>query len=90
MGKAIKKVFAELLSDEAKRRGILSDRQFSRRRGQSAIDAVAIMDGRAHAAWRDGQIVCMLLMDIKASIPGVAKGSLVNMRMVRRMDGDLI
>ena len=43
MGKLIEKVSAELLSEEAERRGLLSDGQFGSRKGRSAIDAAAIM-----------------------------------------------
>jgi hypothetical protein len=64
MGKVVKKAVAELLSDVAERRGLLSDRQFGSRRGRSAIDAVAIMVDRTHVAWRDGPISGVLLMDI--------------------------
>ena len=90
MGKVVETVVAELLSDGAERRGLLSDRQFGSRRGQSAIDAVAIMVDRAHAAWRNGHITGVLLMDIKAAFPSMAKGRRVNLMKVRQMDGDLI
>jgi hypothetical protein len=90
MGKEVETVVAELLSDEAESRGLLSYGQFGSRRGQSVIDAVAIMVDRAYAAWRDGHIAGVLLMDIKAAFPRVAKGRLVNLMKVRQMDGDLI
>jgi hypothetical protein len=90
MGKVIEKIAAELLSDEAERRGRLSDRQFWIRKGRSAMDATAIMVERAHAAWTNGHIPGMLLMDIKAAFPRVAKGRLVNLMKVRRMEGDLV
>jgi len=64
MGKVVEKVVAELLSEEAERRGLLSDGQFASRKGRSAIDAAAIMVDRAHAAWTNGQITGVLLMDI--------------------------
>jgi hypothetical protein len=64
MGKVVEKVVAELLSDEATRRGLLSNGQFGTRRGRSAIDAAAIMVDRAYAAWRDGHIAGVLFMDI--------------------------
>jgi hypothetical protein len=90
MGKVVEKVVAELLSEEAERRGLLSDGQFGSRKGRSAIDAAAIMVDRAHAAWTNGHITGVLLMDIKAAFPSVAKGRLVNLMKVRQMDGDLI
>jgi len=48
------------------------------------------MVDRAHAAWTNGHITGVLLMDIKAAFPSVAKGRLVNLMKVRQMDGDLI
>jgi hypothetical protein len=90
MGKVVEKVVAELLSDDLKRRGILSDGQFGSRRRWSAIDAAAIMVDRAHVAWGDGHIAGVLLMDIKGAFQSVAKGRLVNLVKVRQVDGDLI
>jgi hypothetical protein len=48
------------------------------------------MVDRAHAAWTNGHITGVLLMDIKAAFPRVAKGRLLNLMKVRQMDGDLI
>jgi hypothetical protein len=48
------------------------------------------MVDRAHAAWTNGHIPGMLLMDIKAAFPRVAKGRLVNLMTVWQMDGDLV
>jgi len=90
IGKVVEKVVAELLSDEAERKGLVSDGKFGSRRGWSAIDAAGILVDRAHPAWRDGHIAGVLLMDIKAAFPSVAKGRLVNLMKVRQMDGDLI
>ena len=90
MGKVVEKVVAVLLSGEAERRGLQSDGQFGSRRGWSAIDAAAIMVNRAHAAWKNGHITGVLLMDIKAAFPSVAKGRLVDLMKVRQMDADLI
>jgi hypothetical protein len=89
MGKVVEKVVAELLSDEAERRALLSDGQFGSTRGWSAIDPAAIMFNRAHAAWKGGLIAGVLLMDIDAAFPSVAKGRLVNLIKVRQMDRDL-
>jgi hypothetical protein len=90
MGKVVEKVAAELLSEEAKRWGLLSNGQFGSRKGRSAIAVAAIMVDRTHAAWTNGHISGVLLMDIKAAFPSMAKGRLVNMMKVREMDGDLI
>jgi hypothetical protein len=51
MGKVIEKVLAQLLSEEAERRSLLSDGQFGSRKKRSGIDAAAIMVDRAHSAW---------------------------------------
>jgi len=90
VGKVVEKVSAELPSQEAERRGLLSDGQFWSREGLSAIDAAAIMVDRAHAAWTNGNITGVLLMDIMAAFPSVAKERLVNLSKVRKMDGDLV
>jgi len=74
MGKVVEKVATELRSEEAARRGLLSDGQFGSRNGRSAIDAAAIMVDRVHAAWTNGHITGVLLMDIKAAFPTLAKG----------------
>jgi len=90
MGKVVEKVVAELLPEEAERRGLLSDGQFGSRKGRSAIAAAAIMVDRAHAAWANGHITGVLLMDIKAAFPNVAQGRLVNIMKIRQMDEDVI
>jgi len=48
------------------------------------------MVDRAQAALTNGHISGVLLMDIKAAFPSVAKGRLVNVLKIRQMDGDLI
>ena len=90
MGNVVENVVAEVLSVEAETRGLLSDRQFGRRKGQSAIDAAAIMVDRPHAAWTNGHITGVLLMDITAAFPSAAKGCIVTLMKVRQLDGDVI
>jgi len=90
MGTEVEKVAAELWSEKANRRGLLSDGHFGSRNGRSAIDAAAIMVDRAHAAWTNGHIAGVLPMYIKAAFLSVAKGRLVNLVKVRQMDGDLV
>jgi hypothetical protein len=85
----VEKVVAELLSDEAKRRGLLRDAQYGSRKGQSAIVATTIMVHRAHAAWTNGQIPGMFLMDIMAAFLSMANRKLVSTMKVKQMDGDL-
>jgi len=38
----------------------------------------------------NGHITGVLLMDIEAAFPSMAKGRLVNLIKVRQMDGDLV
>jgi hypothetical protein len=90
MGKELERVASELLFEDADRRDLLSDRQFGSRIAWSAIDGAAIMVDRAHAAWTNSHITGVLLMDIKAAFPSVAKGRLVNLMKVRQMDGDVV
>jgi len=90
MGKVVEKVVTEVLPEEAEGRPLLNNGQFGSRKGRSAIDAPAIMVDRAYAAWTDGHITGMLLIDINTTFPRVAKGRLVNLIKVRQMDGDLI
>jgi len=90
MGKVVEKVVAELLSDEAERRALLRDGQFGSRKKRSAIDAAAIMVDTAHAAWKEDNITGVLLMDIKAAFPSVARGMLIHAMKAKKIDGDLI
>jgi len=90
MGKVVEAVVTELQSEEAERRGQLSNGQFGSRKGRSAIDAVAIMVDSAHTAWKISHITVVLLMDINAAFPSVAKGRVVNLMKIRQMDGHLI
>jgi hypothetical protein len=68
IGKVVEKVVAELLAEEAERTGLLSNSQFGSRKGQSAIKAAAITVDRAHAAWREGSVADVLLMDINEAL----------------------
>ena len=86
----VESVVAELLSEDSARGVLLSDGQFGSRKGQSAIDAVAIIVDRDHAAWTHGHITSVLLMDLKEAFPSVVKRRLVNLMKIRQMDGDLI
>jgi hypothetical protein len=43
MGNVVEMIVAELLSEEAERKGLLSDEQFGNREGRSGIDTAAIM-----------------------------------------------
>ena len=78
LGKVVEKVVAELLAEEAERRGLLRDGQYGSRKRWSAIDSAAVMVDRAHPAWREGSIADVLLMDIKAAFPSVGRGRLIH------------
>jgi len=90
MGKVIEKVVAELLAEEAERRGLRSDGQFGSRKRKSAINVTAIMVDRAHAACREGSVAGVLLMDIKAAFPSGGRGRLVHPMKGKGIDRDLI
>jgi len=40
----------------------------------------------AHAAWKNGHMIGVLVIDIKAAFPSVAKGRLLNLMKVRQMN----
>jgi len=48
------------------------------------------MVNRAHSAWKDDNFTGVLLMDIKAAFPSVARGRLFHAMKAKRMDGDII
>jgi len=88
-GKVVEKVAAKLMSEEAERRGLLSEGQFRSRKGRSAINAAATMVDRAHAAWTNGDITEVFLRDIKAAFLSVGQRRLVNLINVMQMDRDV-
>jgi len=87
MGAVVKEVVAELMSEVAEGRGRQRDGQFRSSKRQSAINAAIIMVDGAHATCTNGQITGMLLMDIKAAFPSMAKGMLLDTMKVKQMDG---
>jgi hypothetical protein len=89
-GKVIEKVVSELLSDEAERRPLQSNGQFNSTKNRSAIYAAAIIFNRAHATWKEQNISGVLLMDLKAAFPSVARGRLIHAIKAKKIDGDLI
>jgi hypothetical protein len=86
LGKVFEKVVAELLSDDAERRALLSDGQFGSRKKMSAMDLAAIMVDRAHAASKDDNITGVVLMNLKAAFPIVARGRLIHAMKARKID----
>jgi len=90
MGIVVEKVVDKLLSDEVQRRAILSNGQFGSRKKRSAIDAAAIIVDRALTTWKEVNITGVLLIEIKAVFPNVARGSLTQGMKAKRTDEDLI
>lgn len=90
MGMMVEKVVAELMSQEARCRGLPSDAQVGSTQGQSASDAVAIMLDSTHEGWKTGDITGVLLMDIGTAFRSVPKGRLVNLMKVRKVDKNII
>ena len=86
----IEKGVAEILAQEAERRGLLSDGQIARRKRQSAIDMAGITVERTHAAGSEGSIATVIIVDIKAAFPSVGRGRLVHTMKGKGIDGDLI
>ena len=83
-------MIADLLAEEAERRGLLSDGQYGRRKRRSVVNAAAIVVDRAQVAWREGRIAGILWMDSKADSPSVGRGRLTHTMRGKGMDGDLI
>ena len=90
MGKVVEKVVVELLAEEAQRRGLLNNSHYGSRKRLSAINAAAVMVVRAHAAWREGHIAPVLLMDIMAAFLSMGRGRLMTIMTGKEMDGDLV
>ena len=51
---------------------------------------MAIKVERVHAAWTNGHITGVLLIDIKAAFPSMAKGRLLNLMKLRQLDGHIV
>jgi len=86
IGKVIEKFFAELLSDEAERKTLLSNGQIGSRKRTSAINAAAIEVDSLHAALKVDNITGVLLMDIKAVSPSVLRGRLIHAINAKEID----
>ena len=84
----IETAVAELLSDEAEKRALLSDSQFGSRKKCLVIEAAAIMVDRAHSASKEDNITGVLLIDIKAAFKSVGRGRRIHVMKTKRIDGD--
>jgi hypothetical protein len=89
MGNLFEMVVVELLSEAADSRGLPHNWQFGSRKRWAALDTMAIMVDRAHAAWTTGHMIGVLLMGIWVAFPSVAKGKLVNGMKVTLIDGQV-
>jgi hypothetical protein len=74
MGIVVEKVVAELLPEDAERRGLLSDCNYWSRPRRLAIDPAAILVDRAHPARREGHIAGILLIIFKAGFLSIGGG----------------
>jgi hypothetical protein len=74
MGIVVEKVVAELLPEDAERRGLLSDCNYWSRPRRLAIDPAAILVDRAHPARREGHITGILLIIFKAGFLSIGGG----------------
>jgi len=90
IGKVVEYIVVELLFDDAEKTALLSDGQFGSRKKTSAIDAAASMVGRAQDVWNQDIMTGVLLKDIKAAFPSVARGRLIHAMHANMIDGDLI
>jgi hypothetical protein len=71
-GKSGRNSGREAIVRSGRTKGLLSEGQFGRRKGQSAIHPAAIIIDRAYAPWTNGNITVVLGMDIKAAFPPIA------------------
>ena len=90
MWRVVENVVAERRFDEAKRRALLSDCQCGSRKKRSAIDTAAIMVDRAHVAWKEDNMIRVLMMNIEAAFPSVARETLIQAMKDKKIDGELI
>jgi len=88
--KVVEKGFAERLSNKAEIKALLSDGQCCSRKRRSAMDAAGIMIVRVPTAWREVNIMGVLLIDIEAVYPCEASGWLIHSLKAKQRDGDLI
>jgi ribonuclease HI len=77
LGKVVEKVVATRISNFVEERGIMHPGQFGSRQRHSSIDAVACLTQWTHEAWREGQILGTLMMDVKGAFDHVHRGLLL-------------
>jgi hypothetical protein len=55
-----------------------------------AIDPATILVNRVHLAWKDDNIMGVLLVDINGAFPRLVKGRLIRVMIPKKIEGDLI
>jgi len=90
MGNGIQKVVTELPSKQAEGRAQQCDSQFGSGMTRSPVAAAAIMVNRANTTWKEDNITGVLLVDIKAPFPSIAREMLIHAMKAKKIDGDLI
>lgn len=90
MGKVDQQLVAELLAKETDRGGLLSDGQYRSSKRRLAIDVAAITGDRAQAAWREGHVTGILLIQIKEAIHSSGSRILIHTIIFLGMNRDLI
>jgi hypothetical protein len=90
MGKVVEEVVAEWLAKEAERRRLHSDGQYGSRKRRLAIDMAAIIVNWTPAAWREGHIVGVLLIDIMVVFPSIWRGRMIHTMRGKGINGVLI
>jgi hypothetical protein len=85
----VENVVATMISEECERRGLLHDSQFGCRKRRLVVDVVGVMIRRVQEAWKRGNIMVALLMDVKGAFPSVAKGTPIQTIEDMKFEADL-
>jgi hypothetical protein len=89
-GNVVETVLAELLTNEATRRLLLSDGKFGSRKKLSAVYEAAIIVDRAHSVWKEDNITRVLLLHVNAAFACVARGTHVHAMKAKQINGDIL
>jgi hypothetical protein len=90
LGKVLEKVAANPIAGECEHKRLLHDGQFGCRKRRSAIAAVGSLINRVEQAWKWGNSVAVLLMDVKGAFPHVAKGNWIKRMEEMGFEADLV
>jgi ribonuclease HI len=89
LGKVVEKVTANLIAEAAERLGGLHQGQFGGRKKRSAMEAAATVIIETEAAWREGEMMGALMMDVKGAFPTVNRQCLIKKMREMGIDEDL-